>query len=372
MSRASQDPAVEMLAEYVGSVQWTTCVQLNSGSARVAAAALQSAGNAASSLWCAERYFPAVQAISREISRNTDQQHTGSQGHVFHAHGTYGFPDINHADVATIRIPTEKLSTQQLVWDAFHALRAGGTCLVAGGNNEGVKPAVRMVETLFGHSTVEMQHSGHRLVRAIKSNPLPAAMEGFDSPYLSPDAFRELRVTARGEEWRLFTRPGVFSWEHLDEATTLLVEAMDIHPGESVLDIGAGAGLLGLIAAKMSGTGAVLMLEADSESVRSSVRAVRSAALTNAEVLPSDVTSAAGDRTFDVVVSNPPFHQGKSVDLVLPRRFIGEAWNRLVPGGRLYIVANRTLPYERVIAEQFGSVRVLHDGQRFKVLGATR
>jgi 16S rRNA (guanine1207-N2)-methyltransferase len=38
----------------------------------------------------------------------------------------------------------------------------------------------------------------------------------------------------------------------------------------------------------------------------------------------------------------------------------------------LYLVANRTLPYEWLIEETFGEVRTAHDGQRFKVIGAVR
>jgi 16S rRNA (guanine1207-N2)-methyltransferase len=56
----------------------------------------------------------------------------------------------------------------------------------------------------------------------------------------------------------------------------------------------------------------------------------------------------------------------------VPRAFIEDAWTALRPGGQLALVANRTLPYERLIADQFGAVHTLHDGRRFKVLGATR
>ena len=84
------------------------------------------------------------------------------------------------------------------------------------------------------------------------------------------------------------------------------------------------------------------------------------------------MTEAAGDERFDVVVSNPPFHLGKSTELAIPWAFIDEAYDRLAPGGRLYLVANRTLPYERLIAERFGDVRTAHDGRRFKVIGSVR
>ena len=63
---------------------------------------------------------------------------------------------------------------------------------------------------------------------------------------------------------------------------------------------------------------------------------------------------------------------GKTTDLDVPLQFIHDAWNVLASGGRLFLVANRTLPYEQVIKHRFGNVANLHDGPRFKVLTATR
>jgi 16S rRNA (guanine1207-N2)-methyltransferase len=53
-------------------------------------------------------------------------------------------------------------------------------------------------------------------------------------------------------------------------------------------------------------------------------------------------------------------------------QFIADAYASLRDGGRMYLVANRTLPYERAVEARFGSVETLHDGVRFKVLSARR
>jgi 16S rRNA (guanine1207-N2)-methyltransferase len=114
------------------------------------------------------------------------------------------------------------------------------------------------------------------------------------------------------------------------------------------------------------------MVDADADAVRCAARGVAKASLANVEIRASDVGGAVRDERFDVVVSNPPFHQGKATDLMVPQQFIADAHAHLHVGGRLYLVANRTLPYEKVIADRFGDVRTIHDGRRFKVLGATR
>ena len=88
--------------------------------------------------------------------------------------------------------------------------------------------------------------------------------------------------------------------------------------------------------------------------------------------LASDIAGAVLDERFDVVVTNPPFHVGKATDLDVPIQFINDAHNVLASGGRMFLVANRTLPYEQAIKRRFGNVSNVHDGPRFKVLSAVR
>ena len=364
-AHGSVDPASMMLAEAVASLGRNTSVHLNCGNGLVPAAAAVAGG--ASVLWCSDRSLPSVQATDRTMAAN------GIVGsHVVHAHGTHAFPLALAADVVTIRVSPDKLALQQLVWEAFHALRIGGKCFIAGANDEGAKPAVRLLESIFGVARLEAQHSGHRMAVATKSQVAPTSLTEGTSAYLDPDQFRDVPVTIKDIELTLSARPGVFSWEHLDEATQILGDLMDICAGESVLDLGCGTGALGLTAALLSGTGRVLMVDADAEAVRCASRGITKAGVTNAEVRASDVGSALGDEPFDVVVANPPFHQGKATDLLVPRQFIADAYAHLNAKGRLLLVANRTLPYEQLIADRFGEVRTLHDGRRFKVLSATR
>jgi 16S rRNA (guanine1207-N2)-methyltransferase len=208
------------------------------------------------------------------------------------------------------------------------------------------------------------------VVVATKRSDEPAMSEIFANPFLEGDAFREEFATLRGMPITIYSRPGVFSWEHPDEATALLAEHMVVKAGESVLDLGCGAGGLGVVAAKLSNGGRVRLVDADIEAVRSSRGTIEVSRVKNCSVVVSDVASAVIDERFDVVVSNPPFHVGKATNLELPRQFIQDSWEVLQPGGRLYLVANRTLPYEAMIQERFGNVSALHDGVRFKVLFA--
>jgi 16S rRNA (guanine1207-N2)-methyltransferase len=81
-----------------------------------------------------------------------------------------------------------------------------------------------------------------------------------------------------------------------------------------------------------------------------------------------DVNMLPGQRQYDAVVMNPPFHSGKKEDIALGESFIRAAWNSLKRGGRLFFVANRHLPYEKIIPD-LGS---LYEGGGFKIIAGTR
>ena len=85
-----------------------------------------------------------------------------------------------------------------------------------------------------------------------------------------------------------------------------------------------------------------------------------------------DVTAGLPQR-YDFIVSNPPFHTQSRADRPdIGQRFITAAAAALKPGGRLWLVANRHLPYEQTLNDQFGEVRVAGERDGFKVIAAVK
>ncbi len=76
---------------------------------------------------------------------------------------------------------------------------------------------------------------------------------------------------------------------------------------------------------------------------------------------------AVGDRTFDVVLTNPPFHQEQATTYVVAEQIICDAARILARSGRLYLVANRFLKYEPLIEQAFGRARLLRETKSFRV-----
>lgn len=357
------DPAARLLAEHALVKDGDVVVHLNCGNGLFGTVA----ANTAARVFFTDRHLVSYQAAQRTLGLNDVQN-----AEVILGHGTFVLPANTRANVVGIRIPHEKQALFQLMHDAFKILLPGGRCYIAGANNEGIKTAQKTIADIFGNANKLAEHASHRVIVSTKRHDNPATPEIFDSPFLEGDSFSEMFVQLRGIPVTVYSRPGVFSWDHVDEATALLAEHMVVNKGESVLDLGCGSGGLGTVAAKLSGTGRVRMVDADNEAVRSTRGTIEVAGVRNASVVVSDIASAVIDERFDVVVSNPPFHVGKATNLELPLQFIRDAFEVLNPKGRLYLVANRTLPYESMIAEQFGAVLTVHDGPRFKVLSAVK
>lgn len=310
--------------------------------------------------------------VSAEAARRTLAMHDATNATVLLQQGIADALANGVANVVAIRLPHERLAQLQLLHDAYGALQVGGRCYIAGATNEGVKTAARLLELRFGSSHVLSSGGGHRILVATKTHEALLHDPVFDNPLFSPGQFNEVRTTLRDCALTIFSRPGVFSSEHLDEATELLANVMDVSIGESVLDLGCGCGALGAVAGTLSVGARLCLVDADIEAVRSALKTLAAAGQPQAQIVASDITNAVRDERFDVVVSNPPFHIGKATALDVPIQFMREAHHVLNTGGRMMLVANRTLPYERAMTDIFGNVRVMHDGARFKVLAASK
>src|SRR3989442_2702897 len=69
----------------------------------------------------------------------------------------------------------------------------------------------------------------------------------------------EIRVSVRGHPFTFLTDAGVFSRGKLDRGTELLLEAIEVEPCELILDVGGGYVVIGIVAARLSDGGGVVV-----------------------------------------------------------------------------------------------------------------
>jgi len=173
-------------------------------------------------------------------------------------------------------------------------------------------------------------------------------------------------------ELDLYSRPGLFSWNRIDDGSALLAEHLPASlPGVGA-DLGAGFGWLSReILRRAADVRALHLYEVERRALDAAQRNLAPFAdKVDLEYHWRDVSAGLPARVFDWIVMNPPFHAGKQADAGLGQAFIRAAATGLKHGGVLYMVANRRLPYERVLTECFSRFDVLADDQGFKALRA--
>jgi 16S rRNA (guanine1207-N2)-methyltransferase len=185
---------------------------------------------------------------------------------------------------------------------------------------------------------------------------------------------RTIELASATGRHRLATAPGVFSADAVDPGSALLIEHLEtIDSPTRIFDAGCGAGVLGLAALLRWPRAEALLADVDSRAI--ACARANSCALGLAErcrvVWWDAVREPPPEARFDLALVNPPFHTGVPVDLQPARSIFRALAATLTPGGRAWIVANRSLPWERDLRE-IGTLcqRADHDG--YKVLEVTR
>ncbi len=241
-----------------------------------------------------------------------------------------------------------------------------GCVLAAVPNAEGAKSAQADLARLVG----SVSHQSKHKCRVFWGAPQPATVDGeLLTTWLALDTSRAI---GSGQ----ISRPGLFAWDRVDAASALLAAQLGPTLHGRVADLGAGYGYLACeVMARCPHVTAIDLYEADARALEPARRNLAQAQHASGREVAvgvhwHDVTRGLLQR-YDVIVSNPPFHQGR-VDLPeLGRAFITSAADALMPDGQLLLVANRHLPYEALLQSRFAQVRALVVRDGYKVIAAT-
>lgn len=239
---------------------------------------------------------------------------------------------------------------------AWNALKEGGTLVLTGDKNTGIQPLRKWV----GQRTeiTESFSKFHGLVFTAEKSGDAWPVENSDI------AFDDYKTTK-----------GMFSADGPDKGSKVLIEHFDNRLRGKVADFGAGWGFLSNEALKVAPRiESVDLYEADYLSIEGAKQNVATQIPTSFNW--TDLNTEFKKKPYDWVLMNPPFHaglsSGRAAEPNLGKRFIEVASTTLISGGRLLMVANRTLPYEEILNHAFKRSTLLADKNGFKVYEAVK
>ena len=181
------------------------------------------------------------------------------------------------------------------------------------------------------------------------------------------DDFSDWQARPRVLDCGAQTLPGVFSADGPDRGSALLAQLLPGDMAGHVADLGAGWGYLSREVLLRPRVKALHLVEAEADALDCAQVNISDP---RAEFHWADATRFRPPRLMDHVVMNPPFHSSRDSDPDLGMAFIRAAAQMLTPGGELWLVANRHLPYDRVLPELFRERQEIGGDAAFRVIRA--
>jgi 16S rRNA (guanine1207-N2)-methyltransferase len=261
-------------------------------------------------------------------------------------------------------LPTrQREESRALFAQAMTLVDATGVVVASVPNAEGAKTAEADFALLAGGVARLSKHK----CRVFWTRPGTAPDASLLGGWLALD---EPLPTADG---RFMTRRGLFAWDRVDTASSLLASVLPTSLSGRVADLGAGFGYLACeVIARCPAVTAVDLYEAEARALDPARRNLAEAIARSGRDVATTVrwhdVAHGIDAGYDTIVANPPFHQGRADDPSLGRAFIAAAARGLATHGSFWMVANRHLAYEATLDACFASVRTVAERDGFKVV----
>jgi len=277
------------------------------------------------------------------------------------------YPDQS-VDRIYYRISKEKPVVHHIINEAFRCLKVGGELYITGLKNEGIKTYLTKAKALFD-GQIELSKSDKNTWMGIIKRPTEAGCE-----LLEDQDYFQLREVAADEQFSYISKPGVYGWNKIDKGSEYLISELDqfidelAQPPEQILDLGCGYGYLSLncqrLNAEITATdnNAAAIAICNENFKRNNVRG---------KVIAADC-AADIDHKFPMIVCNPPFHQGFSIEGDLTDRFLQAARRKLEPTGVACFVVNLHIPLERKAKNLFATVKTIADNGSFRLVMLAR
>ena len=267
-------------------------------------------------------------------------------------------------DLILIKIPR----SMALLEYQLHSLRASfhaDTRIMAAGMSKAIHTStLQLFERTVGPTRTSLARKKARLIFCQPDMALKLGCCPYPSHFTLEETGQQITNHAN-----------VFSREKLDNGTRFLLEHMP-HTAlsETILDLGCGNGVLGLIAAGRNPKANLIFTDESYMAIASAEANFKTAFgdQREARFTATDVIDSVPAGSIDLVLNNPPFHQERGQGDTIARDMFRAAKQGLRQGGTLWVVGNRHLAYHITLEQLFGNCRTVASNSKFVILKAIK
>lgn len=292
-----------------------------------------------------------------------------SQNRVTQVHGLAELS--GQYDLVLMRIPKNMSFFEDILCHLTQHLHANSQIICGYMIKHQANASFDLLNKYIGETRTSLAKKKARLIFA---NFQKGAIE---SPY-------PLKVRIESFEKPFIHHSGLFSREKLDIGTRFFLEHILQEPNtnndggefKTILDLGCANGIIG-IAAKQAHPSAKIIFSDESQ------MAILSAKENYRTYFPDDSPNGASfiwtncyetgqPDSVDLVLCNPPFHQGTTLGDFVARQMFTDALRCLTPGGLLRVIGNTHLRYPSELRKIFGNSEIVASNSKFTIVDAIK
>ncbi|MFB2557225.1 class I SAM-dependent methyltransferase [Herbiconiux liangxiaofengii] len=167
---------------------------------------------------------------------------------------------------------------------------------------------------------------------------------------------------------------GAFAGTKIDIGTRFLLGSLDAMKPDArtAVDLGCGTGVLSAYLARARPDLRVIATDQSAAAVESARQTMEVNGIRNVEVVQDDALAGFDDGSAELVLLNPPFHQGSTVHAGIALKLFQAAGRVLAPGGELWTVFNSHLAYRAALQRAVGVTRQVDRNAKFTVMVSTK
>ena len=216
-----------------------------------------------------------------------------------------------------------------------------------------------LLNKYIGKTTTSLAQKKARLVfadfeksPAVSPYPLSVKMDSFEIPFTN--------------------HSNLFSRDKLDIGTRFFLEHIPRGDFKSILDLGAANGIIGIKAKMVNPNARIIFSDDSAMAIESAKINYKKNFKDEADFLWTNCFENQPKNSLDLVLCNPPFHQGTTIGDFISWQMFHDAYEALKVGGTLRVIGNSHLGYQQKLKKLFGNSRIVATNPKFIICDARK
>jgi 16S rRNA G1207 methylase RsmC len=264
-----------------------------------------------------------------------------------------------HYDYVLIQIPKNMSFFEDILCHLTQHLHAQSKVICGSMVKHLAPTSFDLLNKYIGKTSTSLAQKKARLVFA------DFELSKVQSPY-------PIKVKIESFEIPFSNNSNLFSRDKLDIGSRFFLEHIPRGNFKTILDLGCANGIIG-IKAKMMNPEARIFFSDDSAMAIDSARTNYGNNFKDeASFFWTNCFEGQPKNSLDLVLCNPPFHQGNTIGDFIAWQMFQDAYDSLKAGGTLRVIGNSHLGYQMKLKKLFGNSSIVATNSKFIICDAIK